>query len=244
MNTLWIFGDSFSVEVNDNNLHENHKKFMELKGVSTIPSWSSLLSDKLKLNKNNLSKGGDSNYQMFQNFCDVCHLIQPNDVVIIGWGLISKFRISHNNQFVNLDPHGLKDIGMVTKKTLDEILKNRLKNERKNNRRDRWAEEVYLWENVIHELSKNKNFEVFFWSTEEPRLIYCESDDFKSKKNYLCSDNKDTMISYLKESGCTTMSDETNGEVNDTHFGIEGNIKIAEIFYSDIIKKISKTKLI
>jgi hypothetical protein len=152
MNTLWIFGDSFSAEINSNNLHENHKKFMELKDVSTIPSWSLLLSDKLKLTNNNLSKGGDSNYQIFQNFCDVCHLIQPNDVVIIGWGLISKFRVSLNNQFVNLHPQGLRDVGMVSKKTLEEILKNRLKNERKINRRDRWAEEVYLWENVIYEL--------------------------------------------------------------------------------------------
>ena len=241
MNTLWIFGDRFSTEINSNNLHENHKKFMELKDVSTIPSWSSLLSEKLKLANNNLSKASNSNYQIFQNFCDMCHLIKPNDIVIIGWGLISKFRISHNNEFVNLDPHGLKDIGMVSKKTLEEILKNRLKNEKEINRRDRWAEEVYLWENVIYELSKNKNFNVFFWSTEESRLIYCESEDFKSKKNYLCSDSVDMLISYLKERGCTTMSDETNGEVSDNHFGIDGNKKIAEIFYDDITKKISKT---
>lgn len=241
MNTLWIFGDRFSTEINSNNLHENHKKFMELKDVSSIPSWTSLLSEKLKLVNNNLSKESDSNYQIFQNFCDVCHLIQPNDVVIIGWGLISKFRVSLNNQFVNLDPHGLKDIGTVSKKTLEEILKNRLKNEKEINRRDRWAEEVYLWENVIYELSKNKNFNVFFWSTEEHRLIYCESDDFKSKKNYLCSDSVDMLIYYLRERGCTTMSDETNGEVSDSHFGIDGNKKIAEIFYDDITKKISKT---
>jgi hypothetical protein len=88
MNTLWIFGDSFSAEVNSNNLHENHKKFMELKNAPTIPSWSSLLSEKLKLTNNNLSEGSNSNYQIFQNFCDTCHLIQPNDIVIIGWGLI------------------------------------------------------------------------------------------------------------------------------------------------------------
>jgi hypothetical protein len=135
-------------------------------------------------------------------------------------------------------------MGTVSKKTLEEILKNRLKNEKEINRRDRWAEEVYLWQNVIYELSKNKNFNVFFWSTEEHRLIYCESDDFKSKKNYLCSDSADMLISYLRERGCTTMSDETNGEVIDSHFGIEGNKKIAEIFYDDITKKISKTKLI
>lgn len=244
MNTLWIFGDSFSAEINNNDVHENHKKFMELKGISTIPSWSSILSDKLKLTKNNLSKGGDSNYQIFQNFCDICHLIQPNDIVIIGWGLISKFRISHNNQFVNLDQHGLRDIGMVSKKTLEEISKNRLKNEKKINRRDRWAEEVYLWENVIYELSKNKNFEVFFWSSEEPRLIYCESNDFKNKKNYLCPNSESMLISHLKDFGCTTISDESNGEIGDTHFGIEGNRKVAEIFYSEIVKKISKIKLI
>jgi hypothetical protein len=68
MNRLWIFGDRFSTEINSNNLHENHKKFMELKDVSSIPSWTSLLSEKLKLVNNNLSKESDSNYQIFQNY--------------------------------------------------------------------------------------------------------------------------------------------------------------------------------
>ena len=79
MNTLWIFGDSFSSEFDYNNLHENHISYMNIIGVNHIPVWGTVLAEKLGYEIKNLAKGGSSNYQIFQDYCDSCHLIQPND---------------------------------------------------------------------------------------------------------------------------------------------------------------------
>lgn len=236
MKTLWVFGDSFSTNFDYDNLHDNHKKYMEIMGVNEIKTWPILLAEKLKCQLKNLSKGGDSNYQTFQTICDNCHEIKEGDIVIVGWGLITKFRISYNNQFVNVHPNGgVKDYGTLSKETIQEILDNRLKNFRYSGKRDRYAEEVNMWEKVIHTLSKNKKFDVYFWNSEEERLIYCEPTDFKNKLNYLCKVSTEPLINYLRKNGCTTIQDDTNNLISDTHFGIDGHKTQAQIFYSNII---------
>jgi hypothetical protein len=235
MKTLWIFGDSFSTNFEYSNLHDNHKKYMEYMGVNEIKTWPILLADKLGCELKNLAKGGDSNYQIFQDFCDNCHNIKEKDIVIIGWGLITKFRISYNNQFVNIHPHGgVKDYGNLSKETIQEILDNRLKNFRYANKRDRYAEEVNMWEKVISVLSRNKNFDVYFWNSEEERLIYCEPTEFKNELNYLCKDSEEPLIRYLKKKGCATIEDDTDGLISDSHFGVGGHNKQAEIFHKEI----------
>ena len=232
MKTLWIFGDSFSSNFDYENLHENHKKYMEIKNVNSIPTWSTILSSKLNCEVKNFARGGNSNYEIFQNFCDNCHLINENDIVIIGWALIVKFRISENQKFLNIDKNSNRDYGMVSKETIKEIIDNRLKIV--ESKRDRWSEEIYIWENAIRTLSKHKNFRTYFWTAEEPRLIYNQNEEFKKGKNYLCSESNEMLLSYLNKLGCTSMSEETNGIVGDSHFGIDGHIKQAEIFYNSI----------
>lgn len=237
MKTLWIFGDSFSTKFDHNNLHDNHKRYMEIIGVTDFKTWPDILAEKLGCELKNLAKGGDSNYQTFQTICDNCHEIKEDDIVIVGWGLITKFRISHNNQFINIHPQGeIKDYGSLSKETVQEILDNRLKNFRYSGKRDRYAEEVNMWEKVISVLAKNKKFEVYFWNSEEKRLIYCESVEFKTKLKYLCKDSEEPLIHYLRKKGCTSMEDETNGLISDSHFGINGHNKMADIFYNEMVK--------
>ena len=235
MKTLWIFGDSFSTRFDHNNLHDNHRRYMEIMGISEIKTWSDSLAEKLGRELKNLARGGDSNYQTFQNICDNCYEIKEDDIVIVGWGLITKFRISYNNQFVNIHPQGeIKDYGSLSKETIQEILDNRLKDLRYSGKRDRYAEEVNMWEKVISVLAKNKKFEVYFWSSEEERLINCEPNKHKNKSNYLYKDSKEPLIHYVRKKGCTTMEDETNGLVSDSHFGVGGHNKLADIFYDEI----------
>jgi hypothetical protein len=80
-------------------------------------------------------------------------------------------------------------------------------------------------------MSKNKNYKIYFWSTEEDRLM--KQGD---KKNYLCSESKQSLIHYLRDVGCLSMSQETNNVVGDSHFGLQGHNKQAEIFYNEIKK--------
>lgn len=233
MNTLWIFGDSFSSDFDYNNLHENHISYMKIMGINSIPVWGTVLAEKLGYDIKNLAKGGSSNYQIFQDYCDSCHLIQPNDIVIIGWGLIDKFRISENNKVINVHPNNTRDYENMSKSTLDEIVKNRREI---YNGLDMWAGEVYGWERAMNTLSKNKGYYVYFWSTEEDRLIYKENEEHKKSKNYLCSESEQSLIHYLRNAGCLSMSQETNNVVVDSHFGIHGHNKQAEIFYNEIKK--------
>lgn len=228
MNTLWIFGDSFSSDFDYKNLHENHKSYMDIFNIEHIPVWASVLGEKLGYDVKNLAKGGNSNYQIFQDYCDSCHLIQPNDIVIVGWGLIDKFRISQNNKVVNIHPNNTRDYENMSKSTLDEMIKNR---QEVYNGIDIWAGEINGWENAMDTLSKNKGYQIYFWSTEEDRLMKQED-----KKNYLCSESKKSLIHYLRDLGCLSMSQETNDVVGDSHFGLQGHNKQAEIFYNEIKK--------
>ncbi len=104
MNNLWIFGDSFSSTCFPHERSDNMKNYLNTIDSVDIKSWSELLSEKLNYDLKNFAKGGNSNYQIFQDFCDQSHLIKENDIVVIGWGLIQKFRISQNNKFINISP--------------------------------------------------------------------------------------------------------------------------------------------
>jgi len=169
MKTLWIFGDSFSTGFDYNNLHVNQKNYMTIMNINNFKIWPDVLGEKLNCEVKNFAKGGNSNYEIFQD------------------------------------------------------------------KRDRWAGEVYLWERAIRTLSKHKNFKAFFWTAEEPRLIYNLNEEEKKDKNYLCSESNEMLLSYLNKMGCTSMSDETGGIVSDSHMGLQGHIKQAEIFYNTII---------
>lgn len=227
MNTLWIFGDSFSSDFDYSNLHQNHKTYMEIMGINHIPVWGTIIGEKLEMEVKNFAKGGNSNYQIFQDYCDYCHLIQENDIVIMGWGLITKFRISENNKVINIHPNDTRDYENMSKLTLNEIVKNR---EKSHIGIDVWAGEVHGWENAMITLSKNKKYKIYFWSTEEDRLVK------ENNKNYLCSQSTKSLIHHLKDLGCLSMAQETNNIVSDSHFGLQGHNKQSEIFYNEIKK--------
>lgn len=235
MNTLWTFGDSFTADLDYTNLHNNHIKYFELTNTNQLTTWPNLLGQMLNYNVKNLAKGGSSNYDMFQLICDNSNSFKENDIVIIGWGLLTKFRVSHNNKFVSIypDKNNISDIGSLSKETLIEFMDNR--NIVFDEKRDRYSEEIHIWENVIRTLAKNKNFKVYFWSTEEERILIDRKSIHANRKNYLFPNINEPIIHHLKNKlKCKTMNDETNGIVPDTHFGNEGHKLQAEIFFNII----------
>jgi hypothetical protein len=198
MRTLWTFGDSFTADIKD--LSDNHRQYLNIVKQLEIVSWPNLLAEKLNLNIKNLAIAGSSNYQIFQDFCDVSHLINEKDIVIIGWGLISKFRKVKNNEFQNIYPN-LNGVD-------NEIITDR--------NQDKWVEEIYSWENLIKTFSKSKYFNVYFWSGEEFRL------------------NHKLNNQTLKQNNCLSMYVETEGKIPDTHLGINGHNKAADVFLNYI----------
>lgn len=236
MQTLWTFGDSFTADLDYNNLHENYKNYLTLTNDNKIETWPHNLSKLLNFNIKNLAKGGSSNYDTFQLICDNSNLINENDVVIVGWGLLGKFRVSHNNQFISVYPDkaNMKDIGLLSKETLNEFVDNRhIIFEEK---RDRYSEEIHIWENVLRTLARNKKFKIYFWSSEESRILIDKRSKYINRDNYLFPNVNEPIIHHLRNFlKCETINDETNGMISDTHFGNKGHKKIADIFYNIII---------
>ena len=231
MGTLWTFGDSFTTVVYDED--SNLGQLIKLKNTSEFKSWNKILSEKLQYKLKDFGKGGNSNYQIFQDYCNVCHLINKNDIVIIGWGMLDKFRISFNNELINIHPNTLNDYNNFSKNSLMDFVNNRNK---PDNNYYKWADEIYSWENGMMTLAKNKGYKIFFWCTEDNRIIYNKPDSFKIDRNYLCPESDKMLMSYLRDLGCTSIQDESNDLIGDSHFGIEGHKKQAEIFYNEILK--------
>lgn len=191
MKKIITFGDSFTADFD--RPHENHVKYMNLVKINKIKTWPHFLSDKLGYQCQNHGKAGNSNYEIFQNFCDKSNSINEGDLVIIGWSLVSKFRIVNDNNFENIYP--------------DE--NGEYKNIVDNRNQNKWCDEIYSWENLIKEYSKYKNFNVFFWSGEEHRLnheynIYklmemgCSTMSVET--NNLVSDNHFGIKGHMKQS--------------------------------------------
>lgn len=204
MTTLWTFGDSFTADYNINSpFDSNVNRYLRLKNEKVLKSWPNILSEKIGAQVKNFSKGGNSNYQIFQDFCDASGEIDEGDIVIICWGLLSKFRTVKDDQFINQYP--------TKNKGWDNVIDDR--------EQIKWSDEVYSWEKLIINYSKSKKFDLYFWCGEETNLS---------------NDKKITTIHQLRNMGCTNMGDETEGMIMDSHFGIEGHKKIADIFFKII----------
>ena len=50
------------------------------------------------MNLKNTAKGGNSNYQIFFDFCENVDDINEGDIVLIGWALIGKFIVVDNDE--------------------------------------------------------------------------------------------------------------------------------------------------
>jgi hypothetical protein len=198
MRRLWTFGDSFTSDIVE--LNDNYKQYLKIKEESTILTWPNILATEINIEIKNLAVAGSSNYQIFQDFCDVSNLIKENDIVIVGWGLVSKFRKVNNNNFQNIYPN--------INGEYNEIIIDR--------NQPKWIEEVYSWEKLIKSYAESKKFKVYFWCGEEFRL------------------NHEMNNNYFKQNGCLSMYDETDGKVPDTHLGINGHKKMAELFLNII----------
>ena len=235
MNTLWTFGDSFTADLDYNHLHNNYVNYFNITNTNKLETWPTVLGRLLDLNVTNLAKGGNSNYDTFQLICDNSNLFKENDIVIISWGLLTKFRVSYNNQFVQIypDKSNIRELGTLSKETIIEIIDNR--NIIFDEKRDRYSEEVHIWENVIRTLAKNKKFKVYFWSSEESRILVDRKSKYHNRENYLFPEINKPIVRHLANNlKCKTIFDETNGAVPATHFGNEGHKLIGEIFYKII----------
>jgi hypothetical protein len=196
-------------------------------------AWPFFLGKKLECDVINFGSSGASNIEIFSKICKECHNISEGDLVIIEWSYNHRFRWVNEktNQwakfgiYMDPDPHGIINPG-----THQDISINRS--------HEKYAEDIYDYEKIIDQLAKNVGFKVYYWSCDN-NIIYRLPEELKSQKKYLISEmvesGKNAFDPIFKRGG-KTIKEETNGKVNDYHFGESAHIIMADLFYSYIIE--------
>jgi hypothetical protein len=215
--TLYVIGDSFSAKYYYNDTPvDNYNQYRIYKGGELPKTWSELLAEKLGYNLVNLAVGGNSNSQIIDDFCKISTEISSKDMLFIGWTDTMRFRLYSeiNKNFVKTNPNGWSEmLPNISENTINEI--------RINRSNDYWTNEVYSWERVIKRLAKLVGFDLHIWSFF---LQFPEYNIFPTLLNL----------------GATRISEETNGLINDNHFGEKGH----QVQFEYFINKIKTPKLI
>lgn len=229
MNKLWVFGDS-QTEGYDASLYYSktplpnwRKKYIDWKGY--IPSvFNTILADKLKIETINCGIGGADNYTIFHTIIKNLEKINKDDIVIIGWSSIGRFRLANRNNEVlepiqtwmlRLKDDELSKLGIdISQQTVSEIFANRTNSI--------YVSEINDYIKVLKLLLKEKK--IINWSP-----FY---DNFKMGMHI-------TPIALLD-----TIIDETKYEVLDGHFCEPSHFALADYFYDLIIRYNNKKTLL
>lgn len=223
MNKLWVFGDNNSA-IFGKTKERRFKYYKEYRGGTFPKSWSELLSKKLGFELKNMAVSGQSNYDIFDMICRCIEQIQKDDIVIIGWGYVQRFRLvdETTNGFVTIRPNQFKAEHIDNPVLLNGInidVVNSILNNRTNTQ---WINEVYNWEVIINLLSKLIGFKLIYW-TFDKKL---------NKPHYLSTNNfREDLVSI----GAEDITTETGGKLIDIHFGEKGQFIQSEYFYKFLI---------
>lgn len=215
-NNLWVFGDSFSVPFTKNK--DNHP-YVPFKGYCP-KIFSNILSEELNLNLVDMSNGGCSNYSILHTYIKNIDKIKSNDILIFGWTQPIRFRIaSKRNDFydviIAVAPY-MKEFIDVSIDTLNDITINR-------STHSIYWDELIDYIKIINKSSKESS--IFHWTWVEPTKEI-ETNIYESKFYQL-------LLPFKKYK---TVREETNGKVDDFHYGEVGHSELA----NDLLIEIKK----
>jgi hypothetical protein len=87
---------------------------------------------------------------------------------------------------------------------------------------------------LIKEISKSKEFELYFWSADN-RIVNKESKEFKHHYKVLVPEADDDLTKYIRKYGAKSIKEETNYLLpDDEHYGEVGHMVMAKSFLYDI----------
>ena len=235
MNKLFTFGCSFTENFSsyndiNNPVPQSRYIFEILNGI--VPDgWTDIVSKKLNYEQKNYSRGGESNYGIFSQFCEHCHEFSENDIVIVQWTFVQRFRWPNiENKWSSRLPGYFSNYDGITQDTYEEILVNRT--------HKLWYDEIYEYEKIIDRLCFLNNCKVFYLSFDD-NLIYILPDEIKSQKKYIFGDSVNNGIySYMSKNGVKSINEETNGKINDGHLGKIGHEIFGNLIYNYIKQNI------
>jgi hypothetical protein len=233
MGKLFLFGCSYTAEYFfSSDLNKTYRQYYDFRGGNFPPTWGQLLANKLNLELVNYAWGGNGNDQIFHDVCKNFSQFKSDDVVIIEWSYICRFRWAQfEGDFwmpvgpVNNDPE------IIDENTLNDILINRS--------HKLYIEQIYDFEKVIDTLSKYMGFKVYFWSADH-QIIY-PNEKINRQTKYIASEyvkKDETIFNEVFRRNGKRILEETDGQINDNHFGESAHRILSEIFYSHIKGKL------
>lgn len=230
MGKLFLFGCSYTAEYDL--IRTEYQKYYDFRGGNFPPTWGQLLAKKLNLQLFNFAEGANGNDEIFDNVCQNSFDFKPDDVVIVGWSYMFRFRwaVPNHKKWSRLSPHNnLPHI--ISESTANEIILNRT--------HELYIQQIYNFEKIIERLSKSVGFKVFFWSSDN-HIIY-GNDEIRKLPKYIGNSyiGKDETIFHevFRRNGQRIL-EETNDEIYDLHFGESGHSILSELFYSHIKDKL------
>lgn len=226
MGKLFLFGCSYTAEYDDG--HVPYIEYKKFRGGNFPPTWGQLLAKKLNLELVNYGVGGVGNDEIFQTICRHSSEFKKDDVVIVEWTYLHRFRWTHPNHidWLRLSVHHTNP-EWIDEKTNSDISINRT--------HPNYIKQLYDFEKIIESLSVAAGFSFYVWSADF-QIIY---KDVKNKglKKYVCNryiNHNETIFNEVFRRGGERILEETKGEINDLHFGETAHIKLSELFYEDI----------
>lgn len=212
MGKLWVFGDSNSALYTDRTmkLQDWVKPYIDYLGYEP-KNFSQILAEKLNLELENYGMGGSDNYTIFETlFNQMKKFDKENDVIFVGLTDTSRFRIVDKTNFRSIAVGGRNDNLSVSSDAISEILTNRM--------HPLFAKEFENYVNLFKMVLDG--YKVYFWTLFDPLR------ESKGIINIM-------KLGYLyKRGNITCIKQETEGLVNDGHFGEKGNLLLAELFYT------------
>ncbi len=174
MSKILIFGDSFSCEYDRMSI-----EYVKWKGY--VPkNFPELLSDKLNLKYFNFAQGGFDNYTIFHSIINNIKIIEEDDIVIIGWSLIERFRLVNDKNWISIGNYSIDaKIKDISSNTILECLSNRLTNS------DLYIQELNNFIFIINSLLKNNIIIHWSWTDYNANFTvpYIKYDSIKNETN-------------------------------------------------------------
>ena len=195
---IWVFGDSYSAPYSDFHNQFFGPHYIEWKGYEPL-IYPNIISKRLFVSLENLSRGGLDNYSIFERVCERIEDIGPNDIVIIGWSSVIRHRmITKSDNPLSIVESTLEEdlstqFDFVSKTTLEEISVNRMDN------KYHYEYELYQWSKLIN------------LALPHTKIIHWSWDGL--------ADNYTTRYQTIKT--------ETDGIINDHHLSEQGHQQLA-----------------
>lgn len=233
MNNLFTFGCSFTEDYNTC-IVDTYVEYREHLGGEYPKSWPIVLSENLNYKLNNYGEGASGNQQIFQEVCKRCNEFNINDIVVIEWTFLGRYRLAlDDNSWMKLGPGKINNSkSPISEECHESIVVNRTLKP--------YVNELYDYENIINRLSKSVGFKVFYWSIDNGVLY--NTPNLIEKNHYLLNDmikdKHDNAFTITKRNGGYKIVEETDGEIKDYHLGGTGHKVMGDLFYQHIIKHI------